>query len=75
MPAGRYLHLDPVTGTPAAIEEFSSAAGPAGWRYAAVVRDPDGQARGRVDVTIDGAGVAFNLLPFQAKSLRVVLKP
>lgn len=57
MPTGSYLHLDPFDGSPVAVEEFSCAAGPAGWRYAAVLRAPDGGGEtGRVDVTLDGGG-------------------
>ncbi|HVQ92864.1 MAG TPA: hypothetical protein VMU51_17655 [Mycobacteriales bacterium] len=57
MPRGSYLHLDGHGGGPVAVEEFSCAAGPAGWRYASVLRDPSGGAElGRVDVTLDGGG-------------------
>jgi hypothetical protein len=57
MPRGSYLHLDPHDGTPVAVEDFSCAAGPAGWRYASVVRDAAaGPELGRVDVTLDDGG-------------------
>jgi hypothetical protein len=57
VPRGSYLHLDPLGGTPIAVEEFSCAAGPAGWRYASVLRDAaGGPETGRVDVTLDGGG-------------------
>jgi hypothetical protein len=56
VPSGSYLHLDPVDGSPVAVEEFSCAAGPLGWRYAATVRDPDGRESGRVDLTLDAGG-------------------
>jgi hypothetical protein len=57
MPRGSYLHLDTHDGTPVAVEEFSCAAGPSGWRYTSVVRDPStGAEVGRVDVTLDGGG-------------------
>jgi hypothetical protein len=57
VPTGRYLHLDPVTGVPVAVEEFSCAAGPVGWRYVATVREPDrGTETARLDLTLDGGG-------------------
>lgn len=57
MPGGRYLHLDPHDGTLVAVEDFSCASGPVGWRYAGVLRDqPDGPDLGRVDVTLDTGG-------------------
>jgi hypothetical protein len=49
VPKGSYLHGDGVA------EEFSCAAGPAGWRYASVLRAGDA-VLGRVDVTLDGGG-------------------
>ena len=49
MPKGTYLHGDGVA------EDFSCAAGPAGWRYASVLRAGDAVV-GRVDVTLDGGG-------------------
>jgi hypothetical protein len=49
VPKGSYLHGDGV------VEEFSCAAGPAGWRYAAVLRS-GGDVVGRVDVTLDSGG-------------------
>ncbi|GAC1329488.1 MAG: hypothetical protein NVSMB13_17140 [Mycobacteriales bacterium] len=57
MPAGLYLHLDPTAppGTPpTALERFSCAPGPAGWRYVSALTEPDGPPLGRVDVTVDG---------------------
>jgi len=56
VPAGTYVHLDPADGHAAAVEVFRCAGGPAGWQYTADVRDPDGRPRGRLDVTVDGAG-------------------
>jgi hypothetical protein len=57
VPRGSYLHLDPHDGVPVAVEEFSCAAGPSGWRYAAVLRETaGGPETGRVDVTLDGGG-------------------
>ncbi|MEN3362497.1 MAG: hypothetical protein V7637_6479 [Mycobacteriales bacterium] len=57
MPRGSYLHLDDHGGEPVAVEEFSCAAGPAGWRYASVLRPTAGGPEiGRVDVTLDGGG-------------------
>jgi hypothetical protein len=56
VPSGSYLHVDPVDGSASAVEEFSCAAGPAGWRYVATVRDPDGREIGRIDLTLDGGG-------------------
>ena len=56
MPAGLYLHLDPTApaGTPPiALERFSCAPGPAGWRYVSALTDPGGAPLGRVDVTVD----------------------
>jgi hypothetical protein len=49
VPKGSYLHGDGV------VEEFSCAAGPAGWRYASVLT-AGGAVVGRVDVTLDGGG-------------------
>jgi hypothetical protein len=62
VPSGRYLHVDPVDGSPVAVEEFSCAAGPAGWRYVATVRDPDGREAGLLDLTLDGGGRQARLL-------------
>jgi hypothetical protein len=62
VPTGRYLHVDPVAGTPVAVEEFSCAAGPAGWRYVATVHGPDGRQTGGIDLTLDGGGRQVRLL-------------
>ncbi len=62
MPNGRYLHLDPVDGSPVAVEEFSCATGPVGWRYVATVRDPDGREASRIDLTLDGGGRQVRLM-------------
>lgn len=62
MPSGSYLHLDPLTGSPAGMEEFSCAAGPVGWRYVATVRDPDGRESARVDLTLDAGGRQVHLV-------------
>jgi hypothetical protein len=66
VPTGTYLHLHPHDGGPVAVEEFSCAAGPTGWRYAAQVHaaggapeggpDRTGEEIGRVDVTLDAGG-------------------
>jgi hypothetical protein len=54
MPTGTYLRYDPHDGAALAVERFSCAPGPAGWRYTASVHDPATDAeRGRVDVTVD----------------------
>lgn len=53
MPKGIYHHLDDHSGELAAIEAFSCAPGPQGWRYVADVTDPDGALLGRVDLTVD----------------------
>ncbi|MEP7055123.1 MAG: hypothetical protein ABI912_07720 [Actinomycetota bacterium] len=53
MPKGIYHHLDDHSGELVAVEAFSCAPGPQGWRYVADVTDPDGAALGRVDVTVD----------------------
>jgi hypothetical protein len=53
VPKGIYHHLDDHSGELVAIEAFSCAPGPQGWRYVADVTDPDGAAIGRVDLTVD----------------------
>lgn len=53
MPKGTYHHLDDHTGELVAVEAFSCAPGPQGWRYVGDVADPDGVPMGRVDVTVD----------------------
>lgn len=54
MPRGVYVHVDPHTGEEVAVESFSCAPGPAGWRYVAAIVDPaDPRRPGRVDVTVD----------------------
>ncbi len=53
MPKGIYHHLDDHSGELVAIEAFSCAPGPQGWRYVGDVTDEDGQPQGRVDVTVD----------------------
>jgi len=40
VPSGSYQHLDPLDGTPVAVEQFSCAAGPVGWRYVSTLRAP-----------------------------------
>src|SRR4051794_34900636 len=56
MPRGVYRHRDPLTGEAAALEHFSCAPGPAGWRYVAEGTAPaGGVALGRIDVTVDAA--------------------
>ncbi|MFN2624765.1 MAG: hypothetical protein ABR520_01610 [Mycobacteriales bacterium] len=52
MPKGVYHHLDD-GGDVLAVERFSCAPGPAGWRYVGEVADPAGLAIGAVDVTCD----------------------
>lgn len=49
MPRGTYRLTDS-----GAIESFSCAPGPSGWRYVSTRSGPDGA--GRVDVTVDGGG-------------------
>jgi hypothetical protein len=53
VPKGIYHHLDDHSGELVAIEAFSCAPGPQGWRYVADVTDPDGAPLGRVDLTVD----------------------
>ena len=55
MPRGTYHHLDPADGSIVAVEAFSCAPGPAGWRYVSQTYDDDGRPRGRVDVAVDDA--------------------
>jgi len=62
VPSGSYLHVDPVDGSAVAVEEFSCAAGPVGWRYVATVRDPGGREAGRIDLTLDGGGRQVRLV-------------
>jgi hypothetical protein len=62
VPSGSYLHVDPVTGSALAVEEFSCAAGPVGWRYVATVRDPDGREEGAFDLTLDAGGRQVRLV-------------
>ncbi len=62
VPSGSYLHLDPMDGSPAAVEEFSCAAGPVGWRYVATVRDQDGRESARIDLTLDAGGRQVRLV-------------
>ena len=59
MPRGAYL-LSGLEG-PYAVERFSCAPGPAGWRYVATREDPDGRGLGRLDVVLDGAGRALRV--------------
>ena len=53
MPKGIYHHLDNHSGELVAVERFSCAPGPQGWRYVGDVTDPDGVPIGRVDLTVD----------------------
>lgn len=53
MPKGSYHHLDDHSGALVAVETFSCAPGPQGWRYVGDVADPQGSPLGRVDVTVD----------------------
>lgn len=53
VPKGIYHHLDDHSGELVAVEAFSCAPGPQGWRYVADVTDPDGATFGRVDLTVD----------------------
>jgi hypothetical protein len=62
VPSGSYLHLDPMDGSPVAQEEFSCAAGPAGWRYVAAIREPAGRETGRIDLTLNGGGRQVRLV-------------
>ena len=60
MPRGAYL----LTGHdgPYAVERFSCAPGPAGWRYVATREDPATGARsGRLDVVLDATGRALRV--------------
>ncbi|MBB0232210.1 hypothetical protein, partial [Streptomyces calidiresistens] len=56
MPSGVYALHDPRDGTPLGTEHFTCAPGPAGWRYTADRRTPDGKSAGGVDLTIDALG-------------------
>jgi hypothetical protein len=51
-----------VEGSPVAVEEFSCAAGPVGWRYVATVHDPDGRQTGGIDLTLDSGGRQVRLV-------------
>jgi hypothetical protein len=53
VPKGTYHHLDDHSGELVAVETFSCAPGPQGWRYVGDLADPDGAPLGRVDVTVD----------------------
>jgi hypothetical protein len=53
VPKGIYHHLDDHSGELVAVEAFSCAPGPQGWRYVGDVTDPAGGPVGRVDVTVD----------------------
>jgi len=59
VPRGAYLLTGP--DGPYAVERFSCAPGPAGWRYVATRQDPDGRPLGRVDLVLDGAGRALRV--------------
>lgn len=55
MPRGTYLHLDP-DGHTRAVERFSCAPGPEGWRYSAEIRSAEHDAlTGSVDVVVDAS--------------------
>ena len=61
MPRGAYL----LSGTEGAyaLERFSCAPGPAGWRYVAAREDPrSGAPLGRLDVVLDASGRAVRVL-------------
>ena len=62
MPSGAYL-LDVPDGAtgPPAVERFSCAAGPLGWRYTAVRETADGRPLGRLDLVVDAAWRAVRL--------------
>jgi hypothetical protein len=61
VPTGTYL-LSGHDG-PEAVERFSCAPGPAGWRYVAERADPaTGSALGRLDLTVDAGGRTVRLL-------------
>lgn len=53
VPNGIYHHLDDHSGQLVAVESFSCAPGPQGWRYVADVTDPGGVPLGRVDLAVD----------------------
>lgn len=60
MPTGAYLLSD--HDGPYAVERFTCAPGPAGWRYTATRADPvTGDPLGRLDLTLDGDGRAVRL--------------
>jgi hypothetical protein len=54
VPRGRYL-------TPLGEEHFDCAPGPAGWRYASRLLDPEGAGAGSVDLTLDQLGRPIRL--------------
>lgn len=54
MPKGLYAHFDPHEGHLVALEQFSCAPGPAGWRYVSELLAADGETRqGSVDLAVD----------------------
>lgn len=54
MPKGLYAHFDPYEGELVALERFSCAPGPAGWRYVSEVLSGDGETpQGSVDLAVD----------------------
>lgn len=54
MPKGLYAHRAPVGGETVALERFSCAGGPSGWRYVGEVVGPNGRSvHGRIDLTVD----------------------
>ncbi len=60
MPTGAYLLSD--SDGPYAVERFTCAPGPAGWRYTASRTDPvTGADLGRLDLTLDDGGRAVRL--------------
>jgi len=59
VPRGAYLLSGP--DGPYAVERFSCAPGPAGWRYVATREDPDGRPLGRLDLVLDGSGRAVRV--------------
>lgn len=63
MTRGAYLLTGgPHAPGPYALERFSCAAGPAGWRYVATREDPrTGAPLGRLDVVLDARGVALRV--------------
>jgi hypothetical protein len=60
MPRGSYLLSDDAG--PYAVERFSCAPGPAGWRYVAAREDPvTARPLGRIDLVLDAAGRTLRL--------------